>query len=252
MFFDTNNFYISNISVYHLIWEKSNAFTKKERPFNALSYRIKGNAIFTHNDKETRVTDGDIIFTPANSHYHINAVDEELIVIHFNSNVKLSDDIIKFTLTPTNILKKYFLNIYNSYTKKSIGYEYECKSILYKILSIIDSELNAQELNDKDIIEKATNYINENLFSAETNVENLSRLYSVSEAYFRKLFKKRHGKSVIQYTNQLKLDYALELLTTKYYTVSEVSEKCGFLSPYYFSYFIKKHTGNTPSYYLKK
>ena len=252
MFFDTNNFNISNISVYHLSWEKSNSFTKKERPFNALSYRIKGNATFTHNTNKTTVKDGDIIFTPSNCNYHINAINEELIVIHFNSNIKLSDDVIKATLTQTNILKNYFLSIYNTYTKKSVGYEYECKSILYKIFSIIDNELNTQQLNEKDIIEKATNYINENLFSTETNVEYLSRLYSVSQVYFRKLFKKRHGKSVLEYINQLKLDYALELLSSKYYTVNEVSEKCGFLSPYYFSYFIKKHTGNPPSFYIKK
>ena len=252
MFFDTNNFYINNISVYHLSWKKSNAFTKRDRPFNALSYRIKGNATFTHNNKKTSVSDGDIIFTPANCNYHINAEDEELIVIHFNSNLKLSDDILKITLTHRNILKNYFLTIYNSYTKKTIGYKYECKSILYKIFSIIDNELNALQLNEKDIIEKATNYINENLFSAETNVENLSRLFSVSQVYFRKLFKKRHGKSVLEYINLLKLDYALELLSSKYYTVTEVAEKCGFLSPYYFSYFIKKHTGNTPSYYINK
>ena len=252
MFFDTNNFYVNNISVYQLSWKKSNAFTKSDRPFNALSYRIKGNATFTHNNKKTSVKSGDIIFTPANCKYHINAEHEELIVIHFNSNVKLSDNVMKATLTQTNTLKKYFLSIYNLYTKKSIGYEYECKSILYKIFSIIDNELNAQQLNEKDIIEKATNYINENLFSADTNVENLSRFYSVSQVYFRKLFKKKHGKSVLEYINLLKLDYAIELLSSKYYTVSEVSEKCGFLSPYYFSYFIKKHTGNTPSYYIKK
>lgn len=252
MFFDTNDFYVSNISVYHLSWKKSNAFTKNDRPFNALSYRVKGNATFTHNNKKTSVKSGDIIFTPANCKYHINAEDEELIVIHFNSNIELSSDIIKLTLSHTSILKKYFLDIYNSYSKKSIGYEYECKSILYKIFSVIDNELNTQQLNEKDIIEKATNYINENLFSPETNVENLSRIYSVSQVYFRKLFKKRHGKSVLEYINLLKLDYALELLSSKYYTVNEVSERCGFLSPYYFSYFIKKHTGNPPSFYIKK
>jgi AraC-like DNA-binding protein len=252
MFFDTSDFFINNISVYHLSWKKSNAFTKNDRPFNALSYRIKGNATFTHQNKQTIVKSGDIIFTPANCKYHINAEDEELIVIHFNSNVELSKEIIKITLTHANTLKNYFLSIYDLYTKKSIGYEYECKSIIYKIFSIIDNELNAQQLNEKDIIEKATNYINENLFSAETNVEYLSRLYSVSQVYFRKLFKKRHGKSVLEYINLLKLDYALELLSSNYYTVSEVSEKCGFLSPYYFSYFIKKHTGNPPSYYITK
>ena len=120
MFFDTNNFYINNLSVYHLSWEKINTYTKKERPFNALSYRIKGNATFTHNDKKISVTGGDIIFTPANCKYHINAEDEELIVIHFNSNIELSSDIIKLTLSHTSILKKYFLDIYNSYLKKSI------------------------------------------------------------------------------------------------------------------------------------
>ena len=63
MFFDTNDFYVSNISVYHLSWKKSNAFTKNDRPFNALSYRVNGNATFTHNNKKTSVKSGDVIFT---------------------------------------------------------------------------------------------------------------------------------------------------------------------------------------------
>ena len=54
----------------------------------------------------------------------------------------------------------------------------------------------------------------------------------------------------LKYINKLKLYYAKELLRSGYYTVSQVSEKCGFENIQYFSLFIKKETGKTPSQFL--
>ena len=74
----------------------------------------------------------------------------------------------------------------------------------------------------------------------------------MSETYFRKLFEKHYGCSPLTYINQRRLDYAIELLKTKYYTVAEVSEKCGFSTPYYFSSFVKKKTGHPPIDLIKE
>ena len=55
----------------------------------------------------------------------------------------------------------------------------------------------------------------------------------------------------LQYINTLKLQRAVELLSSKYYTVSEVAAQCGFANPYYFSTFIKRETGRSPSEFIQ-
>lgn len=62
---------------------------------------------------------------------------------------------------------------------------------------------------------------------------------------------KKYKVSPLAYINKLKLNYALELLHSGYYTVSEVSDKCGFKNIYYFSTFIKKETGFSPINHIK-
>ena len=47
----------------------------------------------------------------------------------------------------------------------------------------------------------------------------------------------------------LKIEYAKRLLKTKYLSVSQISEMCGFKEIYYFSKVFKKECGYTPSEY---
>ena len=69
----------------------------------------------------------------------------------------------------------------------------------------------------------------------------------MSDTYFRKLFFQNFKTTPLKYINKLKLEYAKELLCSNYYTIEEVSEKCGFENINYFSTFIKKQTGVPPS-----
>ena len=90
-------------------------------------------------------------------------------------------------------------------------------------------------------------FIHEHFCERDLTVESLAKMCSMSDTYFRKLFKKRFAVTPLKYINQLKVDYAVELLQSGYYTVSEVAEKTGFDNVYYFSLFIKKETGKPPS-----
>lgn len=252
MFFETNDFALSNISAF-TVSRESSVGNSGVRPYHALSFRVSGDAVFSFEDDAVQASSGDIIFVPAYCQYHITTGAEQLFVIHFNTDRPIGNGIKKFSTKSTGIYQKYFEDITKACSIKEAGYEHEGKSILYKIIMNIERELENQKVADHSReIQKAIGYIHQNFTDRTISVQELAKSCSMSETYFRKLFEKHYGCSPLAYINQRRLDYAIELLKTKYYTVAEVSEKCGFSTPYYFSSFVKKKTGHPPIDLIKE
>ena len=103
-----------------------------------------------------------------------------------------------------------------------------------------------------DSILEAVEYIHDHFTEDGLTVDFLAKMCGMSDTYFRKLFVKNFSLTPIDYIKSLKVNYARDLLLSGYYTVGEVSDKCGFNTINYFSSFMKKETGLTPSDLLKK
>ncbi len=252
MFFEINDFALSNISAFTVLRGNSVGHSAV-RPYHALSFRVSGDAAFSFGADTVQVSSGDIIFVPAYCQYHITTGAEQLFVIHFNTDRPIGDKIKKFSPKSTGIYQKYFEDITKAWSIKEVGYEHEGKSILYKIIMNIERELENQKTADNsNEIQKALGYIHQNFAHRTISIQELAKSCSMSETYFRKLFEEHCGCSPLTYINQCRLNYAIDLLKTKYYTVAEVSEKCGFSTPYYFSSFVKKKTGRSPIEFIKE
>ena len=251
MFFNSNNISFEITSVFHLNQEVRNACSDV-RPFCALSFRCSGNTEFVNKNGITKAKTGDIAFVPAFYDFRQIALSKEsLFVVHFVSDIAPLDTIKKFSPANPDYFKIKFENLYNSWLKKQAGFEYECKSILYIILMIIEVEDSKSNLmQDVNKIDEAIDYIHDNYTSQNITVESLAKMCSMSDTYFRKLFYKRFSQTPLKYINNMKLSYALELLRSGYYTVSEVSNMCNFDNVYYFSNFIKQNTNRTPSEHI--
>lgn len=251
MFFETSDFDVKGISVFKLGWQQSNAVCKV-RPYHALSFRILGDAVFSYDDGQMAVKTGDILFVPAHFMYRINAKEEKLFVIHFYSETPLPQNIKRFSAASTEYYKQRFEEIYKVWSKKQVGYEHECQSLLHRIFMHIERDLEKDRQTDHGAeISEALERIHNDFTNKDLSIGELANCCRMSETYFRKMFLKLQGTSPLEYINKLKLDYAVELLRSGYYTVGEASDKCGFSSPYYFSAFIKKQTGHSPIDYIK-
>ena len=88
--------------------------------------------------------------------------------------------------------------------------------------------------------------------AGETNVETIAKHANFSTVYLRKLFKANLDETPLQYLNRLRMDYAIGLLKTGYYTIEEISFQSGFNDPAYFAQCYKKKTGCLPSEKLKR
>ena len=246
MFFDNINFTPNICAVLTVGWDAHTA-NSAFRPYHAISYRITGGASIKSEDGEVRVNAHDVLFVPAGKMYTINAEQSErVIVIHFSSETALFDKITKFTPMEGSFIENEFNSAYSSWNKRTHSGELECRAILYRILSLIERECETPSMNVRDKIDAAEEYIRVNFMRHELNVDDLAKECGMSDTYFRQLFTERYGTTPLKYINKLRLAYARELLESRYYTVTEVSEMCGFNNINYFSTFIKKELGKSP------
>jgi len=251
MFFELNNFSFEILSVFELSWQQKKE-TPNSRPYPIISFRKTGSADIFYKNDHIHVGNGAVMYVPAFCQYTIQSGFEELIVIHITSNSVLPNKIEVFKPQSPYYLKRKFEDIYSIWSKKQIGYEYDCKADLYKILANIQKETSSTTFSQNaDKIAMATEYIHENFLSKNLSVSSLANLCSMSDTYFRKLFYKAHSTTPLKYINTLRLNYALELLNSHYYTLAEIADKCGFENVYYFSTFIKKETGKSPRQYKR-
>lgn len=216
------------------------------RPFHALSFRVMGNARFTYNQSTVTAESGDIVFVPAYARYWIDAGKEHLFVIHFQTEAPMPERIKKFRSPNPDFYLRECQKLYASWMKKPVGYEHECQYLLHRMVMQLEREAAMVEKGG-DRLTEALSYIHEHFNDRKLSVEELARMCSMSDTYFRRLFTERYSVTPLRYIQKLKTQYAVELLKSNYYTVSEVAEQSGFENLYYFSTFIKKETGQTPS-----
>ena len=86
-------------------------------------------------------------------------------------------------------------------------------------------------------------------FGSSLTVAELAQRACVSEAYFRRKFAQQFGMSPKKYIESARMNYAVSLLQTQYYTQQEISEMCGYSDVKYFRTAFKKYTGACLSKY---
>ena len=108
---------------------------------------------------------------------------------------------------------------------------------------------NHTEQTPDNKIVSAKEYIDANFADITLSITTLAEQAEISEAYFRKLFKKTYHMSPSQYIRIARIKAAKKLLHYNFLTLEECSIKSGFSSVQYFCRVFKKETGMTPSEY---
>ena len=100
---------------------------------------------------------------------------------------------------------------------------------------------------DKAFIEKVRGVIESRLSDPEFQVNDLCRELAMSRTAFFNKLKSLTGGGPNDYIRIFRLNRARELLLSRQYTVTEVSEQVGFSDPKYFSVCFRKQFGVSPS-----
>jgi len=106
------------------------------------------------------------------------------------------------------------------------------------------------ELNDK-FVKKMLEVARLNISNAEFDKDEFASAMNVSSSLLYKKIKSLTDQSPTDFIKTIRLNHAVELLQSQKYTVTEVSEFCGFTSVAYFSTVFRKHFGKSPSEILE-
>ena len=110
---------------------------------------------------------------------------------------------------------------------------------------------NALSDQDKHFMEELYKLMEEELSNSELDVTRITKLLLISRTKLYYKIKGLTGETPSNFFRTYKLNRAAELLKSGKYTVSEISDKCGFSTQSHFSVVFKKHFGVTPSEYTK-
>lgn len=116
--------------------------------------------------------------------------------------------------------------------------------------SNFDEILYTNEANDK-FVKKILEVVRNNISNSSFDKDEFASAMNVSSSLLYKKIKSLTGLSPTDLIKNLRLNHAMEMLQTGRYSVTEVSESCGFTSLTYFGVTFKKHFGKSPSEILQ-
>ena len=219
------------------------------RNFSALSFRFRSDAILTTQTEKYSMKDHYVSYFPARLDYARAATVDDLIVIHFDTTNYNTKNIEYFVPSDPTSLSMLFRKIFDIWTKKETGYKYKCSAVFCEILAECYIQ-NYDSKSQKSKIHSSVEYLLKNYKKSDLTLKEIADKSFMSEVYFRKLFKEEYGVSPQKYIISLRIQNAVGLISTGYYSLKEVAYMSGYNDYKYFSVEFKKTMGVSPSKYL--
>lgn len=223
---------------------KNGFFDVKPRSHAALSYRSRGNAVFTIRGERYEVNEGELIFIPADTPYTVTYNNSESLVIHLD--LCSYSEVDKIVLRNKNDVLALFSSASEAW--ESGASQNKMKSIVFGLLFAIESDVSFTAFNRE--ISKYTKYIDDNYRDPTLTVERICRDNYVSHSTLQRMFLGHLALSPKEYIIKLRLKKAVELLLSGNVTCREAAYLSGFSDEKYFSRVFKKNYSVPPSKFL--
>ena len=135
---DFSSYNIRIDSAFPISWKKGTAYASS-RKYDAISFRVNGDATYRHGEREYTAKKNDLLFIPAGYDYSITAnKDEDVLVVHFYIENSHFDEISVFTPHNPDVFERIFDDMCKAWRTKPTGYRYKMYSLFYKMLGQIE------------------------------------------------------------------------------------------------------------------
>lgn len=229
------------------------AYTVKDRPYCALTFKLRGRTVYTQKGREHISDNAHLIFVPAGATYSFcNEELGECIQVEFIADLT-DTGIVSCPVNNGAEILSSMERIERSFTFKKPGYSAYCLSGLYKLIYQMISQTEHRYLAGlkKQRIQPGLDYLESHYHDFSLNIDTLAEVCGVSQVYFRKLFTEVYGMPPKKYMNLIRMTKAKELLLTKEVTVQQVAEEVGFHDVYSFCKSFRKAHDCTPTQYRR-
>lgn len=225
--------------------KRGRKFKMQDRDCYGLSFCTSGQITYRMNGKEFVSRQGFAVLLPYGGTYSLHGDADGLFpLIDFDCK---GLDIREITLLPLQNDTEC-VQLYEQIKKDFLSGEHiKVYRNFYALLDLVTS----QQGKKQNPLSKISEHIERHYSDPALSNSSLAALLGVSEVYFRKLFLSHYGVTPKQYILNLRIQKAKQLLTDTPYTVTAISELCGFGSLYHFCRAFKTKVGLTPTQYAE-
>lgn len=242
-----NDIIVTDVKEIFTVLSSKGRFEKiQARKSFGLSFCVEGKITYTHNDNKIVSDRNHAVILPKDQTYTLHGDKSgRFLVINFTCDKPICNTVISLPIQNTEFYIKDFENM------KSLslfdGNRNEIISIFYHILYRLSSQSSHSGVIMPAIKYLENNYQNPDLTNAE-----LAQQCNISEVYFRKIFSKHYKMTPKQFTINIRISKAKQLLSEGALKINAVATRCGFSNQYHFCRVFKEKTGITPTEYIKQ
>ena len=120
------------------------------------------------------------------------------------------------------------------------------KDVYLKIINSVNEKKKCSHM-----VLLAIKYIEENYYSNDLNINNISDKLEVTSSYLSKLLKKETGLSFIDYLTNIRIKKAMYIMEDPTIKIYDVAELVGYSNQHYFCRAFKKVVGFSPTEYKR-
>lgn len=172
--------------------------------------------------------------------------DSKRLSTEWNTSVKLE-------------MESQIKGIIEEYNDKAEGYKLALKARLYDLAVLLlrkvpmESRSLEEETKQREALSRLENVFQfvENNHTTDISLEDASKEAGFSVYHFTRFFKQNTGITFGQYLSNFRITKAEWFLMNNQYTITEISNKCGFNSVKTFNRVFKELKGYSPSQYRK-
>lgn len=251
-------------------------FAGESHPFWEFVYIDSGTASITADGRKFDMSQGDAYFHKPNEFHTIKTDDRfaNSVIISFeclsptmqrfeNCRVNLNreeKDVLGKIVTEasgcfSDRLGDVYLKKLTRAENQPFGGEQLIKIYVEQLLILLSRRLcdNADRVlnerkNTEDLTERIKRELERRVYETVSLDEIASSMF-FSKTYVKSVFKKNTGMTIMQYFTALKIEEAKKLISMNKYTFTEIADKLGYSSLYYFSRQFKKQTTMTLTEY---
>lgn len=256
------DFDIEEFGVEQCISEKIFTYTVKD--YDLIHFVLSGEGTFEFENKKYELRKGSLFYIPAfneANYYPKKDNPWQYVWVGFKGvNVKKLLDEARITINHPvyignnekliGLYKKLFEAHSLSEQNRNILLVSIVYEIFYELIKINKNYDRSGFSGVEGLIENAKNFINHN-YQFNIKVQDVANDVSVSSEYLSRIFSKIEGISTVAYLKKVRMEVGKSLLLNTDYPINEISKKCGYNSPLYFTNDFKKYYGESPVSYRR-